>query len=885
MKEMRTRTEIEKEIQSQFGFVPPFFAPAISAPQVLESLWQQTKTAYFNNPLPNLYKEKLFVYLSRNCSVPYFSICHSCTLNSMGVRGKEIYDLLSIPAPETESDLEEDLKYLELTDIPPSSWANSEGLELSLLRCAIFLFQHPQKARQCRVKLRQFLGDLTYSHLGNFLSYISFCHQWLEINPEISYEDDRRAQLYLGSLIVEEVKLAEFFDNYYTQKEPAETIEDKSEWQSSLVKAEEYKQRLFEFILDAPFPVMIHGSDGVIFHLNKTWTEQTGYSLVETPTLAEWSRKARIKQQAIVQTARLEGDSTTSLVASEIQNLFLRTTRSELTMITSSGEEKIWELYSAPLAQLGDGKELSMAIALDLTSRLHAENALWEDRSLLNLVMETSTAGIWEWHSSNNQIVLSETAEMLLGVEQGDFRGKYSDFLQLIHPQEKDAVDRALVEAIERRSNLEIEYRVALPHFLTNAIRNDDRRWRSLKMRGKVILDGAGNPQRLVAVIAEINPTVSLSQKTSSDRHQEKLEELVNSLPYHICVIEREDMRISFCNEVFALSMGFNHPAQLEGQALFDCLNAELAESLVRQSQQVFESGETLNQQETILLADGRHHFDTLKLPLRSAEGTIYALASISRDITDSMEMKDILSAKTIELETVNQELESFSYSVSHDLYAPLRAIDGFSEVLLERYSNGLQEKAKYYLQRIRANSQRMGEAIDELVKLSQVTRLPLQTTNVNLSAIATEIAAELNTRDAERLAEITIASNTIVRGDPRLLRIVLDNLLSNAWKYSANREFTRIEFGTIAQPNGKITYFIRDNGAGFDMTYADKLFVAFQRLHSQVEFSGTGIGLAIVKRIVQKHGGRIWAEASPNVGATFYFTLDTNWATLTSES
>jgi signal transduction histidine kinase len=882
---MRTRIEIEKEIQSQFGFVPPFFAPAASAPQVLESLWQQTKNAYFNNPLPNLYKEKLFVYLSRNCSVPYFSICHSCTLNSMGVRGKEIYDLLSIPAPETESDLEEDFKHLELTDVPPSSWANSAGLELSLLRCTIFLFQHPQKVRRCRAKLRQFLGSLTYNHLGNFLGYISFCHQWLEINPEISYEDDRRAQLYLGSLIVEEVKLAEFFDNDRAQKDLVETIEIKSEWQSSLVKAEEYKQRLFEFILDAPFPVMIHGSDGVIFHLNKTWTEQTGYSLAETPTLAEWSRKARIEQQAIVQTARLEGDPATSIVASENQNPFLRTTRSELTMITRAGEEKTWELYSAPLAQLGDGKELSMAIALDLTSRLHAETALWEDRSLLDLVMETSTAGIWEWYSNNNQIVLSETAAMLLGVEKENFRGKYIDFLQLIHPQDKDAVDRALVEAIERRNELDIEYRVALPHFPANAIRNDDRRWRSLKMRGKVILDGVGNPQRLVAVVVETHPTVSLSQKNSSDRHQEQLEELVNSLPYHICVIEREDMRISFCNEVFALSMGFNHPVQLEGQTLSECLNAELVESFVRQSQQVFELGETLNQQETILLADGRHHFDTLKLPLRSADGTIYALASISRDITDSMEMKDILSAKTIELETVNQELESFSYSVSHDLYAPLRAIDGFSEVLLERYSTGLQEKAKYYLQRIRANSQRMGEAIDELVKLSQVARLPLQIASVNLSAIATEIATELNTRNAERLAEITIAPNTIVRGDPRLLRIVLDNLLSNAWKYSAKKDFTRVEFGTIPQPNGKITYFVRDNGAGFDMTYADKLFVAFQRLHSQAEFSGTGIGLAIVKRIVQKHGGRIWAEASPDVGATFYFTLDTNWAALTSES
>jgi signal transduction histidine kinase len=883
---MRTRTEIEKEIESQFGFLPPLFAPAKSAPQVLDSFWQQTKLAYFNNPLPSLYKEKLFVYLSRNCSVPYFLICHSCVLHSLGVKGKDIHELLLKPTPETENELEEDFVHLGITNVSPASWATSESLEKSLLRCAILLFHHPQKARRCRAKLRQFLGSLMYNHLINFLGYIRFCHQWLENNPEISYEDDRRAQLYLGSLILEEVKLAEFFDNYYSQKELSETSEMIEEGLSSLEKVDEYKQRLFNFLLNAPFPVMIHGSDGAIFHLNKTWTELTGYTLAETPTLNEWSRKTRLDRQTIAQTARLEDDIANPIIIPEQQNPLLKTTRSELTMITRSGEEKVWELYSAPLAQLADGKELSMAIALDLTNHFHAETALWENQTLLDLALETSTMGVWEWHLQDNRVNFSETAEILFGIEKGSFRGKYSDFLQLIHPQEQELVDRALDLAVKNNNTVEIAYRVALPHLTQNAVRNNDFRWRWLKTRGKVVSDAAGNPQRLVAVVVEskdLRSQSSLSQDESDDLRMGDLEKLLNCLPYHICVIQREEMRISFCNEVFALSMGFDQPKQLQGQTLSSCLNVELVESLSRQNLQVFTSGETLNQQETILLADGRHHFDTLRIPLKSSSGDVYALVSISRDITESVEMKEILSVKTMELETVNQELESFSYSVSHDLYAPLRAIDGFSEVLLERYSANLQEKAKYYLQRIRANSQRMGEAIDELLKLSQVARLPLQITAVNLSAIATEIVTDLNTRDAERLAEISIAPNAIVRGDPRLLRIVIDNLLSNAWKYAAKKDYTRIEFGIITQNNGKLTYFVKDNGAGFDMNYADKLFVAFQRLHSQAEFSGTGIGLAIVKRIIQKHGGRIWAEASPEMGATFYFTLEVGWEALLS--
>lgn len=229
---------------------------------------------------------------------------------------------------------------------------------------------------------------------------------------------------------------------------------------------------------------------------------------------------------------------------------------------------------------------------------------------------------------------------------------------------------------------------------------------------------------------------------------------------------------------------------------------------------------------------------------------------------------------RTAQLEAANRELEAFSYSVSHDLRAPLRSIDGFSQVLVERYGESLDNQGQHYLQRIRAGSQRMGELIDDLLSLSRVTRSEMQYQTVNLSAIATQIALELQTRYPERQVEIAIAPALKVQGDPRLLSIVLENLLNNAWKYTSYCAVAKIEFGAELQAEGKLAYFVRDNGAGFDMAYAGKLFGAFQRLHTDAEFPGTGIGLATVQRIVHRHGGTVWAQAAIAQGATFFFML-----------
>ena len=231
------------------------------------------------------------------------------------------------------------------------------------------------------------------------------------------------------------------------------------------------------------------------------------------------------------------------------------------------------------------------------------------------------------------------------------------------------------------------------------------------------------------------------------------------------------------------------------------------------------------------------------------------------------------MADRTARLADANRELEAFSYSVSHDLRAPLRAIDGFSKALLEDYGERLDAEGKDYLSRVRLASQRMGELIDELLGLSRVTRVSLRPTAVNLSDLARQIRDSYREIDPGRVVEWIIAPGVTARGDPNLLRVVLDNLLGNAWKYTAKHPRARIEFGTF-QEEGNTVYFVQDDGAGFDPAYGSRLFRPFQRLHRPNEFEGHGIGLATVQRIIRRHGGKIWATGAVDKGAKFFFTL-----------
>lgn len=229
---------------------------------------------------------------------------------------------------------------------------------------------------------------------------------------------------------------------------------------------------------------------------------------------------------------------------------------------------------------------------------------------------------------------------------------------------------------------------------------------------------------------------------------------------------------------------------------------------------------------------------------------------------------------RTRELAVAVRELESFAYSVSHDLRTPLRALDGFSQALLEDYGSQLDETGQGYLRRIRAGSQRMSVLIDDMLRLSRVSRAAMRMEPIDLAEIARDVIAELTTGDAGRGVTFIVADTAPAMGDPRLLRIAVFNLLENACKFTRHTDSPCVEFG-VKERDGRVTYFVADNGAGFDMAHADKLFGAFQRLHRADEFEGTGIGLATVHRIVRRHGGGIVADAARDRGATFYFTLN----------
>jgi signal transduction histidine kinase len=231
------------------------------------------------------------------------------------------------------------------------------------------------------------------------------------------------------------------------------------------------------------------------------------------------------------------------------------------------------------------------------------------------------------------------------------------------------------------------------------------------------------------------------------------------------------------------------------------------------------------------------------------------------------------LQSRASQLEAANKELEAFSYTVSHDLRAPLITINGFSQALIEKYTNRLDIRGKDYINSICSAAQRMGQLIDDLLSFSRVTRSEIHHEKVDLSALANTIASDLRKIQPERKLEFIIAPGLVTDGDVRLLRIALENLLGNSWKFTGKCPEARIEFGA-AEKQGRPAYFVRDNGAGFDMAYAGKLFGAFQRLHGTTEFPGTGIGLATVQRIIHRHGGDVWAEGKVGQGATLYFTI-----------
>jgi PAS domain S-box-containing protein len=351
------------------------------------------------------------------------------------------------------------------------------------------------------------------------------------------------------------------------------------------------------------------------------------------------------------------------------------------------------------------------------------------------------------------------------------------------------------------------------------------------------------------------------------------LDAIIENIPDMVFVKDAERLSFVRLNRAGEELLGLSR-SQMIGKTDFDFFPTSEAEFFVAKDRETLASTHIVDiPEEPIQTPRGTRWLHTKKVPLRDAAGVPRYLLGISHDITERKKTISELSAAKSAAEDANRELESFSYSVAHDLRTPLRAIDGFSLALAEDYGERLDVEGRRYVTRVREAAQRMAELIDDLLTLSRVTRSELRRERVDLSALAHTVLGTLQRLEPERNVEVVIAPGLVADADPQLAAIALDNLLGNAWKFTSKSPAARIELGQTACGGGT-AYFVRDNGAGFDMAYCDKLFGVFQRLHPETEYPGTGIGLATVARITQRHRGRIWADGQPGVGATFYFTL-----------
>jgi PAS domain S-box-containing protein len=505
----------------------------------------------------------------------------------------------------------------------------------------------------------------------------------------------------------------------------------------------------------------------------------------------------------------------------------------------------------------------------DVTLRKQAETALRESEARYRGLIEMSPDGIGVHRDGKVVYINSAGVRLIGGNTIEDVVGR--NVFDLIHPEDRPGVlERVQLMLAEGTPVEEVE-------------------WRLVRLDGTVRdIEAVGMP-----VLYEGLASIQLVARDITERKRATIELAESEARYRELVENAHDL--VYVHDLNGRFLAINRAAERTiGYTREEALSLSIADILVPEDyvrsleyMAAVARGEEPPPafEADVMTKDGRQL--TLEINARPVirGDRITGVQGVARDVTerkhaaaeiralnDALELR--VRERTAELEAANAELEAFGYSVSHDLRGPLRVIEGFSRMLIDDYGGSLDEAGRQYIDRVQASSQRMAQLIQDLLNLSRITRNAIQRSRVDLAAIAREVAEELRQSQPERECEFEIAPRAQASGDPSMLRILVENLLGNAWKYTNRHGSARIEFGTREQ-NGETIYFVKDDGAGFDMEYVGKLFHPFQRLHLASEFDGTGIGLATVERIVRRHGGRVWADGAVEQGATFCFTLD----------
>ena len=534
-------------------------------------------------------------------------------------------------------------------------------------------------------------------------------------------------------------------------------------------------------------------------------------------------------------------------------------------------ENDVWVLVNADPVFGKEGEIAQIIVTfIDITERKQAEEDLQKSETLLNMTQRLSKVGGWEFNVVTGKSFWTEEVYRIHEISKDSDRDLFQESMKCYRPEDKSIINKAFRGVVDNEESYDLEFPFTTFKGRPLWIRTTAQ---PVCENGKVV--------RIIGNVMDI--TERKQAENALRESEEKYRMLHENAGVGIGYYKPDGEVISY-NRLAATNMQ-GKPEDFIGKSIYELFPRQEADFYMDRIKRSLVEESTVEYEDHLYLPSGESWFLSIFARICDSKQNVIGVQIISQNITErkqaeeeirklNQELEKRVGERTAQLEVANKELEAFAYSVSHDLRAPLRGIDGFSQILLDEYRDMMDEQGKNYLHRVRSATQRMAQLIDDMLNLSRVSRAEINMKQVDLSEIAINIANELHENQPEREVEFIIQQGIKVKGDNHLLRIVLENLIRNSWKFTSKHPQARIEFGVQPQ-NDRVVYYIRDDGAGFDMNYARKLFGAFQRLHTTDEFPGTGIGLATVQRIIHRHGGSVWAEGEVEKGATIYFTME----------